>query len=104
MSMTSVPAFAPSATPPTPNRTASTSGVSDTIVITTSLAAATAAGLSRTRTPSSSIPAARPGVRFQALTSKPARAAFAAIAPPIVPRPTNPTRIDSPVVSSGDPW
>ena len=46
MSMTRLPAPAPSATPSGPNRTASTSGVSETIVMTISLAAATAAGLS----------------------------------------------------------
>src|SRR6185369_1750613 len=101
MSTTSVPAAAPSATPAGPKRTASTSGVSETMVITTSLAAATAAGLSRRWTPRSSNSAARPGVRFQALTSKPARAALAAIAPPIVPSPTNPTCIARIVDESG---
>ena len=93
MSTTRLPAAAPDATPASPKRTASTSGVSDTIVITMSLAAAASAGLETTFTPSSPSSAARPGVLFQALTVKPARATLAAMAPPIVPSPTNPTRI-----------
>src|SRR4029453_5289860 len=80
--------------PSGPKRTASTSGVSDTIEITTSLARATAAGLSASVTPRALRPSPRPTVRFQAVTGNPARAALAAIAPPIVPRPTKPTRIE----------
>jgi acetyl-CoA acetyltransferase len=45
---------------PGPNRTASTSGVSETMVMTMSLAAATAAGLSPSLTPSSLELAGRP--------------------------------------------
>ena len=43
-------------------------------------------------TPRSASSAARPGVRFQAVTVNPARARLAAIAAPIVPRPRNATR------------
>jgi hypothetical protein len=93
MSTTSVPGAAPSATPSGPKRTASTSGVSETIVTTTSLALATAAGLGCRVTSRASSSGARPVVRFQALTENPPRATLAAIAAPIVPRPTKPTRI-----------
>ena len=44
------------------------------------------------RAPSATRSAARPGVRFQAVTSNPARRRLAAIAAPIVPSPTNPIR------------
>src|SRR5439155_364087 len=91
-SMTSWPSRAPSAAPLGPNRTASTSGVSDTQTTTASVAVATAAGLSARVTPRSSSSGPRPGLRFQAVTVKPARARLPAIAAPIVPSPRNPIR------------
>ena len=59
--MTSWPARAPPATPSGPNRTASTSGVSETQTTTTSVARATAAGVSARATPSASSSGARSG-------------------------------------------
>ena len=56
------------------------------------VATATSAGVPARATPRSSSSRARPGVRFHAVTVKPARARFAAIAAPIVPRPRNATR------------
>jgi hypothetical protein len=87
-----VPARAPPTTPSCPNSTASTSGVSDTQTTTISASAAAAAGFAATSTPRSASSGARPGVRFQAVTWKPARARFAAMAAPIVPRPMKATR------------
>ena len=52
MSITSEPVVAPSATPASPNSTSSTSGVSGTIVMITSDAAATSAGVVPRRAPS----------------------------------------------------
>ena len=83
----------PSATPSAPNRTASTSGVSETQHTTTSDARGRRRPASRPRArPARRASAARPGVRFQTVTSNPARRRFAAIAAPIVPSPTNPIR------------
>ena len=52
-------------------------------------------------TPRSASSGARPAVRFQAVTGKPARAMFAAIAAPIVPSPRNATRSIAPMVRGG---
>jgi len=52
------------------------------------------AGEAAVVTPSSASSGARPGVRFQAVTGKPARARLAAIAAPIVPRPMKATGVD----------
>ena len=91
-SMTRPPAASPSATPSGPNSTASTSGVSDTQVTTTSAARAASDGVAASAAPSATRSAARPGVRFQTVTSKPARRRFAAMAAPMVPSPTNAMR------------
>ncbi len=91
-SMTSVPGLAPAATPSGPSRTAATSGVSDTQMTSVSTERATSAGVAARSTPRLSSSGARSGVRFHAVTANPARARFAAIAAPIVPRPMNPTR------------
>ncbi len=91
-SMTRPPAASPSPTPPGPRMTASTSGVSETHTTTTSEARATSAGEPASEPPSATRSAARPGVRFHAVTSNPARRRLAAIAAPIVPSPTNPIR------------
>ena len=57
-----------------------------------SASATAAAGVSAMATPRSASSGARPGVRFQPVTAKPARARLAAIAAPIVPRPRKATR------------
>ena len=64
------PRARPRPRPSGPNRTASTSGVSETQMTTMSAAAAASAGVAATRTPSSASSGARPGVRFQAVTGK----------------------------------
>ena len=63
-----VPARAPPTTPSGPNRTASTSGVSETQITTISASATAAAGVSAISTPRSASSGARPGVRFQPVT------------------------------------
>ena len=60
-SITSWPGRAPSASPPGPNRTASTSGVSETHSRTTSLAAPRPPGVAASVAPASTSSAARPG-------------------------------------------
>ena len=90
--MTRPPSRRPSATPSAPNRTASTSGVSDTQTTTTSAARAASPALAATLPPSPARSSPRPSLRFQPVTSKPARRRFAAIAAPIVPSPTNAIR------------
>ena len=99
--MTSVPGRAPATTPSGPNRTASTSGVSET-QMTTMSASATAAAAGDTARPMPCVAEsrARSAVRFQPVTLKPARARFAAIAAPIVPSPRKATRVAS-VIRSG---
>ncbi len=102
----SVPAAAPSTTPPAPNRTASTSGVSETQMTAMSTPATASDGLSANVTPRSASSGARPGVRFQPTTSNPPRARLAAIAAPIVPRPrkaTRPRTGDGSAVMAGAP-
>jgi hypothetical protein len=58
------------------------------MVSTTSAPAAASAGSSRTSTPSSRNAAALSGLRFQALTSWPARARLRAIGAPMTPVPS----------------
>src|SRR3990172_1681548 len=87
-----LPARTPAARPPGPKSTASTSGVSERQTTTTSTAAASSAGVAASLAPSSTTAAARPGVRFQTVSGKPARARLAAMAAPIVPMPAKPTR------------
>ncbi len=86
------PAASPSATPSGPNTTASTSGVSETQVTTMSAARAASDGEAASVPPSASRSAARPGVRFHAVTGNPALRRLAAIATPMVPSPTNAIR------------
>ena len=93
--MMSVPGRAPATTPSGPKSTASTSGVSDT-QMTDDVGVGDGLGRRRGhRDPGSASSAARPGVRFQPVTAKPARARLAAIAAPIVPRPRKATRVAS---------
>ena len=92
-SMTRPPCGAPAATPSSPNRTSVTSGVSETQMTTTSDSAASVRGSGDSSAPSETGSPARPGVRFQTRTSKPARQRLAAIAAPIVPMPQKPTRV-----------
>ncbi len=94
-SMMSVPGLAPSTTPSGPNRTASTSGVSETHMTTMSAPATAAAAVGASATPRSASSAALPAVRFQAVTAKPARARLAAMALPMVPRPRKATGRDA---------
>jgi hypothetical protein len=88
----SVPGRAPSLTPPGPKSSASTSGVSDTHITTTSLAAATSLGVPTSEAPDPTRSLARPGVRFQTVSANPARSRLAAMALPMVPSPQNPMR------------
>src|SRR2546423_7098606 len=93
MSMAHAPCRIPSAAPLSPNITSSTSGPSGTIVIVMSPRSAAAAGVGAGWAPYSAANAsAREGVRFQTVTSNPARTRFAAIGPPMIPRPRNATR------------
>ena len=70
-SMTSPPEASPDATPSAPNRTASTSGVSETQVTTTSALRPTSAGVAASRQPIARRSAALPGVRFQTVDLEP---------------------------------
>ncbi len=91
-SITRLPRRTPFAAPSGPNRTASTSGVSETQMRITSLAAATLSGVSAAVAPSLTRSTARAGVRFQTVTGRPERTRWPAIAAPIVPSPRNPIR------------
>ena len=90
MSMTRSPAAAPSITPPSPNTTASTSGVSLTQMMVMSLAAATALGESAPAAPRSRKGSMRLAVRFQTVTAKPAFIKLSTMPRPMMPRPMNP--------------
>ena len=86
------PRAAPPLVPPGPSATASTSGEFVTQLTVTSLAAATSAGDPAPVAPISRSACIRFGFRFQTVTLKPAFKRFAAIGPPMIPSPTNPTR------------
>src|SRR6185369_2549516 len=93
MSTTTLRAPSPgiaSAMPPAPNSTASTSGVSGTIVKTTSAARATSAALAQRR---ADVAAIASGTRLRVWTKSwwPASARCSAIGVPMMPRPMNPT-------------
>ena len=66
--------------------------MSETQTTTTSDVGASSRGVAASVAPSDSGSSALPGVRFQTVSGKPARARFAAIAAPIVPMPQKPTR------------
>jgi hypothetical protein len=94
MSTTTLPGRTVCETPSEPNNTCSTSGVSETIVTTTSACAAASAGVAARSAPSSEASASSfERVRLCTITSKPARRRLRAIGAPIVPSPTNPTFI-----------
>src|ERR1700694_2373891 len=78
--------------PSGPKVTASTSGELVTMVTTRSERSATSFGLRTTVAPASASGLARSSVRFVTGTGEPALTAFRAIAEPMIPSPTKPTR------------
>ena len=94
---TAAPLDARSPTPSAPSSTDSTWAPSTTIVMTTSLAAGQRRGRVRDRRPVRLRPlSACRAVRFQTVSSKPARRRLAAIREPMIPSPMNPTRRATP--------
>ena len=91
MSMTIVPGAAPSITPSGPAMTCSTSGESETQVMTISLPPAASLGEPAADAPASVKGFMRDAVRFQTVTSWPALTRFMHMGVPISPRPTKPT-------------
>ena len=93
MSRHSEPGSSASAAPPSPRSTDSTSGASTTIVTTALAPSAASAGVAAARTPCSSANrSALPSLCVHTDTSKPARARFAAMGPPMIPSPQKATR------------
>ena len=90
MSMTSFPAERPLATPFSPNSTFSTSGVSGTMVMTTSAFSATSVAVAQAVMPSACMSAGTPD-RLVRNSSWPALRRFSAMGRPMSPRPMNPT-------------
>src|SRR3984885_10906031 len=90
------PGRAASMTPPSPSSTEATCSPSTTMLTTTSLCSATSAGGDSALAPCSAAHAAAlPGVWVQTFKGKPARATFAAIREPMIPRPRKPTEPNS---------
>ena len=88
MSTQSRPAAAPWTAPSSPSRTSRTCAPSTTIVMSTSHRAASSTGVVACAAPCSAAHAAAlPGVRVATVSAKPARARFAAIREPMMPRP-----------------
>src|SRR5262249_5794553 len=71
----------------------STAGGSATQATTTSAASASSRGFFATFAPAACSAAARPGVRFQAVSGNPFFKRLAAMRPPMRPSPANPTRV-----------
>jgi hypothetical protein len=92
-SITREPGASPSAAPPAPNSTCSTSASAVTMVISASQCAASAVGESNAAAPSPTSGAMLAGRRACTATGNPARSRFRAIGRPITPRPITPTRI-----------
>ena len=92
MSITREPSETPSITPPAPTRTCSTSAVSGSIVIVTSLPAATDAGPSARTAPAATTSSTGPWPRECTATGKPAASRLRAIGLPMMPSPMNPMR------------
>jgi hypothetical protein len=91
-STTTAPRSTPSATPPGPKSTASTSGVSGRQRHTQAAPRAASAGSEAQAAPASSNGAAFARLRLCAESAKPARPMFAAIAAPMTPSPMKETR------------
>src|SRR6266536_2786105 len=92
MSTTREPGLAPCTTPPSPSSTCSTSGVSLTQTSTTSLEAASSAGLPAVAAPASASGCIRSGVRLWTVRSKPASSRLRLMPRPMIPSPMKPTR------------
>src|SRR3546814_60695 len=90
MSITSVPFFRPAATPLSPNSTASTCGVSGTMAMTTSLAAATSFGVLASFRPFFFSSSGAGVLCTQLVTSWPPSSRWPAMGAPMMPRPMNP--------------
>ncbi len=90
MSTTVFPGASPSATPSFPNSTAATSGVSGSMVTTSSAASATARGLAAGRAPFSSSSAGT-GLRACTTSRWPPSRSRPAMGRPMIPRPMKPT-------------
>ena len=91
ISMTTASGRILSITPFSPRMTLSTSGVSETIVITTGLFPATSLGVFAVLAPSAARRSAFAVVRLYTVTSNPAFIKLRAIGIPMMPRPINPT-------------
>src|SRR5215470_8022122 len=96
ISMTARPGAAPSATPPGPSITASTSAELGRIVRTTSLARATSPGDPAAFAPAATSASTRSLTTSHTVRGKPFFSTFLAMGPPMSPRPMKPTRIMSP--------
>jgi hypothetical protein len=90
MSTTTLPALSPSATPLGPNSTAATSGVSGTIVMTTSARSATSLPLAHA-VPPASVSADGTPERLCRNSSWPPLMRCSAMGAPMIPRPMKPT-------------
>ena len=90
------PGFAPSATPPAPSATCSTSAASETIENTTSQPAATSAALPAPLAPASSSGAIDSARRAHTVSSNPPLRMLSAIGRPMMPRPTKPIFMNCP--------
>src|SRR5690606_5074818 len=99
MSTSTLPGSRPWTAPSSPTTTASRSGVSDTIVKTTSRPTAHSRGVAARAAPAAASGSSRSRVRLWTVTSCPAASRRLAMGAPIVPRPTKPTRMLPP---SGD--
>src|SRR5215207_381259 len=94
MSTTSAPSGSAAAAPWSPNSTSSTSGASGTIVMKASAPAAASAGVAAAVAPCSAAKrSAFSRVRVWTESSKPASRRLRAIGAPMMPSPTNPTRL-----------
>ena len=90
MSIHSAPARMPCTTPSSPSTTDSTSGESGSIVMTTSLRAATSCGVAPAAAPSATSSSTGPRERFSTISTYPAASRLRAIGLPMMPRPMNP--------------
>src|SRR5674476_1043389 len=96
ISMNSLPLTSPDSSPDGPLYTASIAAPSVSMVMTASLAAATAAGVAATLAPASASALVFSGERFQTVTWWPTSISRAATLPPMAPRPATPICMAAP--------
>ena len=92
MSITSMPSRTPAITPSSPRITASTSGESGSMVITTSERSATSRGVVAVSAPAAASSSTAAELRLWTTTGKPALTRRAAMGLPMMPRPMKPMR------------